>query len=781
MNILILKGFNNYFNRIVKKYTTLEDYEENSQSSATYTDINFNPNDGVATELILGTGVIGSDADFEITHAADYLICYNTSEGVDTIDSRWFILECERTRAGQYKISLKRDVIADYLDDVKSAPLFLEKATIRDTQNPLLYNSENYNVNQIKTSETLIKDRSGVAWIVGYVSSKLSTETKDVQVTTVALNSSGVASGSFVYTVSSGYTSIYITYGGTNIYSGDSRFTATFNATTGIITYSINNPNWASRTVSMRVIYTAISPISTDNYKTTIPGDESRAHLTDAPYDMFAIPFGAVTLNSAAITTTKEAALEIAFEFAKDLGKDSIYDIQLLPYCPRQDMLLTGRVVESFGTSGIDYNYIYDSSNTIKSIMLWCTKSSDSFIVEPDSPVVINRELGNETSRQTAGSDGIISRTSLSNTNASLRITNNLFKQIKITGITSLTASKGSATDSISTFTSFTQNEDTGVLIINYTGTSFATGTQSGVTYSVSFKAKDYVNPEYLDYKISNECDVYRLVSPNYSGQFEWSLAKSSGSSNTFDVDFTYKPFQPYIHLSPIMAKLYGQDFNDARGLICGGDFSMPIITDAWTEYQVHNKTYQDVFDRQIKNMDVQNIIAGEQAAIQTVTGPLTGAIAGGMAGGKIGGAYGAVGGAVAGGGLTLAGGIADYNNLLKLQQENRSFAFDMFNYGLQNVQALPYGLTKVAAYTQNNKIFPMVEYYTCSDIEKQAFKEKLKYNGMSVLIVTTINDYLDSNEQRFYKGQIIRLPSIAEDSHLANEIYNEINKGVYM
>ena len=112
---------------------------------------------------------------------------------------------------------------------------------------------------------------------------------------------------------------------------------------------------------------------------------------------------------------------------------------------------------------------------------------------------------------------------------------------------------------------------------------------------------------------------------------------------------------------------------------------------------------------------------------------------------------------------------------------ENRSYAYDMFNYGIQNIQALPYTLTKVSAYNANNKIFPMIEYFTCSAREKQAFKDKLKYNGMSVNVIGKISDYVKSGEQRFIKGQLIRLDDIADDSHIANEIYNEISKGFYI
>lgn len=792
MKILLLRGFNNYFNRIVKKYSTLEDYKENSDSFLEFTDINFNPNDGITTELVVGNNVQLEQSEplsWEFLGTPDYLVCYETDEGdssddsddVEIIKYRWFVTESIRTRAGQYKITLKRDVMADFYDEIVNSPCYIEKATIDDLNNPLLYNSENFNVNQIKTSENLIKDRSGVAWVVGYVSSKMSTETKNAEVTTIGLNSSGAASGSLVYTTSTSFIRIYIQYNGQNIYGGDTGFSYTFNITSGLLTYNINVPSWANKTVTMRVIYTDMSPINSVNYSTTIPSDEARAHLTDAPYDMFCIPYGQILLNSANITTTKEAALEIAFEFSKDLGKESIYDIQLLPYCPRQDMILTGRIAESFGTENADYNYIYDKNNVKKSIMIWCKKSTDYFLAEPENPIEIPRDINPTIYSDSLTGTGSLSRTSLSNTNASFRIENNIFKERIVDSITLFTASKNSYSDSITTFTSITQNTDTGVVIINYTGTSFPTGSQNNVNFTLSYKYKKYANPLYLDYKVSNECDVYRLTSPNYCGQFEWSLAKSSGANPTFDVDFTYKPFQPYIHISPIFTKLYGQDFDDCRGLICGGDFSMPIVTDAWTEYQVQNKTYQEMFDREILNFDAQRINASNQAALQGALGIVTGGIAGAAGGGKVGGAYGAAAGGAIGMAAGTAGMIGDMYFMNQAYDEQRDFKIDMFNYSLQNIQALPYGLSKVAAYTANNKIFPMVEYYTCKDVEKQALRDKLKYNGMTVMITGTINDYIDQNEKRFIKGQIIRMPTLKDDDHVANAIYNEVNKGVYI
>ena len=55
MNILLLRGFNNYFNRIVKKCSTIAEYKAESNSYLELENINFNPNDGVTAELVIGS------------------------------------------------------------------------------------------------------------------------------------------------------------------------------------------------------------------------------------------------------------------------------------------------------------------------------------------------------------------------------------------------------------------------------------------------------------------------------------------------------------------------------------------------------------------------------------------------------------------------------------------------------------------------------------------------------------------------------------------------------
>ena len=56
MNLLLLKGYNNYFNRIHKEEADIASYKTavGTGNFLDLTDMNFNPNDGVATELIVG-------------------------------------------------------------------------------------------------------------------------------------------------------------------------------------------------------------------------------------------------------------------------------------------------------------------------------------------------------------------------------------------------------------------------------------------------------------------------------------------------------------------------------------------------------------------------------------------------------------------------------------------------------------------------------------------------------------------------------------------------------
>ena len=106
------------------------------------------------------------------------------------------------------------------------------------------------------------------------------------------------------------------------------------------------------------------------------------------------------------------------------------------------------------------------------------------------------------------------------------------------------------------------------------------------------------------------------------------------------------------------------------------------------------------------------------------ITAPLAGAANGYAAGGMAGsGSAGMIGLAAAGAGMGLAGGILDYNKTVELNKEALNYNQDMYNYNLQNIQALPQTLSSISSYDANNKLWPFLEIYECSDIEKEAMK----------------------------------------------------------
>lgn len=252
---------------------------------------------------------------------------------------------------------------------------------------------------------------------------------------------------------------------------------------------------------------------------------KARLGLIDAPYDMFAIPYGAVGAStqgtSIDILTNAEAALNISRDITEKLGT-KLYDLQMLPYCPCKEYFDTTAFILDDLEEGIHYDFV-QTSKAIQSIIFWCNKSSNTFTIK--------------------------------------------------------------------------------------------------------------FNHFVADAKVENETEMWRLVSPNYQGMFEFSAAKNGGINN-FVVDYTYKPYNPYVHVAPVWGNLYGSNFGDARGLICGGDFSLPQVSDAFRQYEINNKNYQNIFDRGIQNLDTNRKYQRINDYVGAVAGSAQGALYGGMLGG---------------------------------------------------------------------------------------------------------------------------------------------------
>ena len=540
--------------------------------------------------------------------------------------------------------------------------------------------------------------------------------------------------------------------------------------------------------------------------------NSDRAHLNDAPYDMFCIPFSdtlKLKYNSTTFTCSKNVALSMATEIARDLGSGSVYDVQLLPYCPNRTLVVkSGSPSTVLDLSGVKYDLIKESvTNAPKSAVIWCTESTfqvpittESQVVEfkvtQDSPMQIKSESyyavpNGITAYSNRMSIGTVSGNNLfvyKVDKATGRVLEKKFYntlEIKSEGYLNIYTYENVGDPEISI--SLTDYANVNYYYVFWINNVIFGGQFIDKLATFVKIAEDYsiLNPgnDAIERKLANECDLVRIVSQNYSAIFEFSPAKSGGVDG-FLADCTYKPWSPYIHILPKLKGLYGDNFvtiDDARGLICGGDMSLPQLSNAWANYQLQNKTYQEMFDRQIKNMDVKNDINLQGARAQAILSPVIGGAAGAAAGAQIGGALGAVAGAAfgaVGGGVTA--GI-DYANTVKMMEENRQYAIDMYSYNLQNIQAVPTSLTKTSALTYNTRVWPFIEYYTCTEAERKALKDKIKYNGMTIMKVGQLSDYL-LGKDNFYKGQLIRLPDYVKiDGHMAFEIYNELKKGVYL
>ena len=560
------------------------------------------------------------------------------------------------------------------------------------------------------------------------------------------------------------------------------------------------------------------------------PTSTSRNECEDATYDMFAMPvdpraFGLTTASQdvtvikytdgsnnvhvADLSSISDTQLVLATKLCTKLGANSsaslVYDLQLLPYCPFEELnvyfenVIYGPtygkyVIDVDDLNSTDYTLVWDNENTpgIQGIIVYpkhCNFSTSVDFVVPNETVHYEwLTVENPVLKAQGTHDGL----------PQYRFANFLYKVTD--GVWDINAD-----DNLELSNGLVKEE------CDYISLSVSTGLQSpqlfitstefptpptGQEYSYEFQGNFTIKvlahwilpdrPE--DIKVKNECDMYRIASPNFNSMYEFKKTKLLDGLLSFNIDCTYKPFTPYIKINPNYDNSFyaKQDFNDSMGLICSGDFSIPMLSDAWINYELQNRNYQAIFNRQIQNLDINQQIAKEQQQWQGALGIMTGTVAGGAAGFKAGAgagnpyaaAFGAAAGGMLGGGLAATGYVKDKAWLEQQQEEARNFAIDNFNYQLGNTQALNPTVTKGSPLTYNNKVWPILELYSCTDEEKEVLAKKIKYDGMTIMAVGTLRGY--SNPGAHLKGKMIRLENLDDDSHIAQAIYEEVDKGFY-
>ncbi|MBR5022276.1 MAG: hypothetical protein IKY18_03630 [Oscillospiraceae bacterium] len=298
--------------------------------------------------------------------------------------------------------------------------------------------------------------------------------------------------------------------------------------------------------------------------------------------------------------------------------------------------------------------------------------------------------------------------------------------------------------------------------------------------------------------KIASETHVARIVSQNHNGVFEfspmanwgvrggsWDRGNETAYHNSQWIGrWTYKPFAPYIQVTVNWSPdgMYGGDYKDARGLICQGDFSMPQANDAWTDYTIRNKNYQGIFDRQIENLQFTQRQERTSAILGIAKGAVGGGISAAAAGISKGGVTAGIIGGIAGTGLSVAGGVVDYNMMKARQREAQDYAGDMFRMNLENIQASPTSINKVGALDYAFRAFPVVEEYEASEQEVAALRTQIKKTGMRVGAPGKIRDYTRQGESRYVQANVIQFPdALNGDFHISTAIAEECARGMYI
>ena len=819
--LLLLYRFNPYHNRRIVRYSTTNEYIGNPNNEAEHIAAgsyifceypkNFAYRDGVdtVTKVTLDNAL----------ETPDY--CLVIDQTTSAIESRWFVMDSDLYSGKSTQLTLHRDMIADYYEEVLTAPCFIEKATLNPVD-PFIFNSENITVNRIKKGETLIKDKSKCAWVVGYLAPNTpATLIESVEAQDIYAAYEDAASFAAIFPSKD-----YVKF------PTNSQGLPTTCQTKEVINRSVV---WFGVTKTDYLNSSALDPYASINYIWTRNGSVNLNYLETsktvqgtgfdfAPYKISGIGFWSTFANNKIKNSLSAKKSQIQSALCSNFSLENSvpaaltdYDGQNIKIDNKYYKLSLVRIVaeekfrEEDFSSGQSKGYV----TAINSMSCWDSVDSvatgdcghvhvqyDDYYLEAQeitsAQLKINilggeRDCGKMPYKMFCIPYSDNGDITIRYGDDSNYITYTMAQDLAI-AIGKAISTKFTGAQQLYDLQLLPYCPDQNIIVNDHVILMPSNSSKTTLVYDGA-QTPNVIGAIYWcagntgtfdvnhtitvgNVKLDSITEMYRISSPNWNGQFEFNAAKNGGVSK-LNVDFTYKPHTPYIHINPNFGRLYGEDFDDARGLICAGDFSLPQTSDAWNTYQIQNKNYQNQFQRDIESLELTQSIEMKKQKFQAGVGALTGAMSGATAGAAMGGLWGGVAGAVVGGAASAAGAAMDIKYQKQLNEEAIDYRQDQFGFQLENIKALPQNLTNVGGLTANNKIWPVVEHYSCTDEEKQAIEMKLHYNGMTVERIGTMADFLQE-DYSYIKGKLIRL-TINEDNHFIEMIANEINRGVFI
>lgn len=752
-------NYNNYFNKTIKRHDTLQEYLNETGYIGGVQGRNFDFADGVNTTHI---------ENWEYGNP-NYAVVVD----MDGVLSRWFVIEQDKTRGGQFKFTLKRDVVADNIDVVLNSPAFIEKATIQQSD-PFIFNDEGMKVNQILRSQTKLKDETNLAWICAYiphhktiandpwydrpVNASVSNPQANLEYESMQDFEADFESGKLYL---NNFTISYQAPGDTKriFYSRENRTQNSYGIapnTSNNYWYTLNSAEASSTTYNEA--YLGILGDNPTYYSANGIWDKiskfrnKRVKISDTIY-MLTIEEHRIN-NTTAYFTPSTSNLYIRLkatqgQLTENGNKEQIVKVESLQLIELIPTL----------TPIIDQSAHFTLSTSRRS----CIDQAFDMLAFPYNPDndadAIPIKIGGTT----------INLDSQAMLNIATRLSetwgNEVVYDVQILpycpcrDLINVDAIELSNGDAGSKYTAIKDNQNQTIGVCLY-------ARQTSDTFNIEYEIP------FEDGKVQIMSEMYRLCSPNYASAYELRPFENYGI-NYFNVDFTYLPYQPYIKLNPNFKGLNGVETNDSRGLILGGNYSITTLNSAWANYQLNNSNYQAIFDRQIQNAKTNYKYNRVESITSGLLGGLGTSVASGIATGNAG-----VGVAM---GVANAGGLVADQVLNNLKyKESQSYAKDMFNYNLQNVQAQPETISKLTSFNYNSMYFPFVEFYSCSEEEKEAIENKLRYNGMTIMRIGKINDYV-LDQESYIQAQMIRLEGLEDDYHMSVEIADAIKRGIYI
>lgn len=809
MEDLYLLSYNTYYNRLLKRQPTLQAYAPYILP-AMPGDVNpiqtasFNPNDGVAASHVVNWS----------GQAPDYLLV--AQDGI--LKTRWYVIDAIRTRQGQYTLNLFRDLLADYLDEISSATVYVEKGTL-DASDPFLFNREAMTLNQIRQSTRTLPDASGTPWVIGYIPAdsftvgpgEITKTVKGADVPDVSVEDlESWDLYRYVYQSAPGREAPLLQRATLKIVPCVDIYRPAGN----LFNYSWSETSYRARLVIGKSGPVAIYPAA--GYSTSLrytktgeaPSPSSQRdveELADLYQSVYSEGSSAASelwaslesnwgvepdallvsrLNEADGKVIEDRSTGIAYKIrlvrtvkGEDYSLEDYGDAGFLSMVPTPSdytVTVTGDTVLA-ATAWRGYLELQQLTETVSATIpvasarphlidspfdMFAVPYLDGTVYDENLPIQIRRSSGLSIAQAIATSVG-------SGNIYDVQI----LPYCPIPGLVVNGKIRVDKYPSVPVYQQLTDDNRVQTSVIFFS-------TVSKFVVDIDLEVDEIENA--LEKKVESQATFYRFSSPNFASFFNFDPQKNGGIHG-LRAYCSYRPYNPFIRLAPNFGGLYGAGDlqHDARGLIMAGDFSVAQVTSAWADYQMRNKNYQAVFDRQMQNLEVhqdaQRIqqITGAIGGVMgsTVGGAMSGAMAGGIPGAIVGGVIGAVG--------STAGAALDWQIQEGLRNEAIDYARDQFGYALGNIQALPQGISKTDAQSIDNPLLPLLEIYSCTPEEKEALRDKIRYNGMTVMRISQASQFI--GRDGYFKAKLIRLEGVGDDHHIVNSIASELYKGVYI